>query len=295
MTAQVTINPFLQSVGNAGLFNIKSDGYRQGTAMPDPATMFRLRNGNLATSETLPMWGGVGVYANVPGAVNTPNKAYGMQVGRAVSLADAVKPLAGFSVFDQDYSMITSPQSPVPLAGSGMSVFWYPLGSLARIVVACDPSLISLNGGPINAQVTWDFTNQLLVPFLGTLTIAATGSSYNSTTGIVTLNMSVAPTFSPGDSITVSGATGSGTNLALVNTTATVLTVVGNLVTYAIATGQTITTITGGNVTVGGSASQALACKVLDVQASNCETVSYSAATTFATWNYNGPAALIQI
>jgi hypothetical protein len=295
MVATVTFNPFQQSVGNAGLFNVKTDGYRQGTAMPDPSTMFRLRNGNLATTETLPMWGGVGVYANVPGAASTPNKAYGMPVGRALSETDANKPLAGFSVFDQDYSMITSPQSPVPLAGSGMSVFWYPLGSLARIVVACDPSLVSLDGGPINASVSWDFTNQLLVPFLGTLTIAATGSSYNSTTGVVTLNMSVAPTFSPGDSITVAGLTGSGTNLTSANGTFTVLTVVGNLVTYAIAASLTITTITGGNVTVGGAASSALSCKVLDVQASNCETVSYASSTGFATWNYNGSCALIQI
>lgn len=295
MVATVTINPFQQSVGNAGLFNVKTDGFRQGVAMPDPSTMFRLRNGNLATTETLPMWGGVGVYANVPGAANTPNRAYGMQVGRALSENDANKPLAGFSVFDQDYSMLTSPQSTVPLAGSGMSVFWYPLGSLARIVVACDPSLATLDGGPISAQVSWDFTNQLLVPFLGTLTIAATGSSYNSTTGIVTLNMSATPTFSAGDSITVASATGSGTNLSSVNTTATVLTVSGNLITYAIATGLTITSITGGNVTVGGSASQALACKVLEVQTTNCETVSYATATGFATWNYNGSAALIQI
>jgi hypothetical protein len=295
MTASVTFNPFLQSVGNAGLFNIKTDGYRQGTAMPDPATMFRLRNGNLASSEVLPMWGGVAVYANVPGAASTPNTAYGMTVGRALSETDANKPIAGFSVFDQDYSMITSAQSTVPLAGSGMSVFWYPLGSLARIVVACDPGLTSLKGGPINAAVSWDFTNQLLIPDLGTLTVAATGSSYASATGIVTLNMSVPPTFSAGDSITVSGATGGGADLGKVNTTATVTSVVGNLVTYVIATGLTITSITGGNVVVGGAASSALSCKILDVVTSNCETVSYASSTGYATWNYNGAAALIQI
>lgn len=295
MVAQVTINPFQQTVGNAGLFNVKTDGYRQGTAMPDPSTMFRLRNGNLISTETLPMWGGVGVFANIPGASGQPNTAFGMQVGRAVSLNDASKPLAGFSVFDQDYSMLTSPQSTVPLAGTGMSVFWYPLGSLARIVVACDPALASDKGSPISTQVSWDFTNQLLVPFIGTLSVNATGSSYNSTTGIVTLQLTTTPTFSAGDSAVVSSLTGSGTNLTSANGTFTVLSVVGNTFTYAIATGLTITTITGGSVTIGGSASQALACKVLEVQSTNCETVSYNSTTGFATWNYNGSAALIQI
>ena len=68
MTANVTFSPYAQSNGNNGLFNIQSNGFRQGTAMADPSTRYRLRAGILATTETLPMWGGVGVFANVPGA-----------------------------------------------------------------------------------------------------------------------------------------------------------------------------------------------------------------------------------
>jgi hypothetical protein len=295
MAATVTINPYLTSVGNNGLFNATSTGVRQGTAYADPSTRWRLRMCELANSETLPMWGGVGVYMNVPGGAGNPSYALGPICGRAVSLNDASKPLAGFSVFDQAYGMITSPQSTVPLIGSYGHVNVYPLGSLARIAVQADPSLVSLRGGAINANVSWDFTNQLLVPYLGTLTVAATGSSYASATGIVTLNMSAAPTFSAGDSITVASLTGGGADLGKADGTFTVLSVVGNLVTYAIATGLTITSITGGNVTVGGSASQALACKVLDVMSTNCEIVSYNSTTGFATWNYNGAAAIIQI
>ncbi len=171
MTAQVTFNPYLQSSGNSGLFSTSSDGLRQGTAYPDPSTRFRLRTGILASTETLPMWGGVGVYANVPGATGQPNVNLGPVIGRATALTGATA-LAGFSTYDQAYGMITSPQSPAPLIGSGGQVMWYPMGSLVRLAVQCDPALINLRGGPIGGQywpapnlVSWDFTNQLLVPF----------------------------------------------------------------------------------------------------------------------------------
>lgn len=293
MSAQVTFNPFLTSTANNGIFNITSDGLRQGTAYPDPSTRFRLRQCWLANSETIPMWGGVGVYMDVPGGgVNNPSYALGPSCGRAVSLTDTSKPLAGFSVFDQDYSMVTSPQSPVPLAGSYNQVNVYPLGSLARIAVACDPSLIDLRGLPISSQVSWDFTNQLLVPYLGSLTI--TSGTYNSGTGLVTLLMAAPVTFDAGDSITVGSLTGSGAFASLAGTF-TALTASGTAVTYQAAAGLGAAAITGGALTVGGAANQALPVKVLDVQATNCEVVQYSAATGFATWNYDGACAVIQI
>jgi hypothetical protein len=297
MVATVTFQPYVQSVGNAGLFNVTARGFRQGTAMADPATRFRLRAGILATSETLPMWGGVGIYANVPTDPGVgqqgqnPNIALGTIVGRAALLTGA-SALAGFSVFDEAYGMITSPQSTVPLIGSGGQVNYYPLGSLARIVVQADPSLISLAGGPIKPQVSWDFTNQLLVPFLGTLTISS--GTYNNTTGIVTLTMSAPVTFSPGDSITTAALTGTGT-LTTLQGTFTVLSATGSAVTYQGPIGNGATTITGGTLTVGGAASAALPVAVLDISATNNEVVSYAASTGFATWNYNGAAALIQI
>jgi hypothetical protein len=296
MVATVTFNPYQQSVGNTGLFNTISTGLRQGTAYPDPSTRFRLRAGLLATTETLPMWGGVGVYASIPGSASggTTNPSYtlGTILGRAVSLNDASKPLAGFSVFDEAYAGITSPQSTVPLYGSGQQVNYYPLGSLARIALQCDPSLISLKGGPINQNVSWDFTNQLLVPYLGTLTISS--GTYNNTTGVVALTMAVAPTFDAGDSITIAGLTGTGA-FASLDGTYTVTSISGSVVSYQAATGLGATTITGGTLTVGGAASQALPVKILDIQATNCEVVSYVASTGFANWTFNGACAVVQI
>lgn len=296
MVATVPLSPFTQTNGNAGLFNATSVGFRQGTAMADPATRYRLRAGILATTETLPMWGGVGVYAFVPGGdpanLTQPNVALGTVVGRATALTGTYS-LVGFSVFDEAYGMVTSPQYTVPLAGSGMQVNYYPLGSLARVVVACDPSLVSLVGTGVQSQVTWDFTNQLLVPFLGTLTIAS--GTYNNTTGLVTLTMNASVTFSAGDSITVANlGAGSGAYASL-NGTYTVLSASGTTVTYNPGAGLGSASIGSGNVTVGGIASQDLNVEVLAVRASNCETVTYSASAGTVTWNYNGSAALIAL
>jgi hypothetical protein len=292
MTANVTINPYLTTVGQ-GLFNTTSVGLRQGTAYPDPATRYALRGGILAAGETLPMWGGVGIYENVPGPVGAtqPLIALGPQVGRATGLTGSLA-LAGFSVFDQAYGMITSPQSPVPLIGTSGNVMSYALGSRARIAVQCDPILVDLQTGPIGAQVSWDFVNQLLVPYIGTLTI--TSGSYNNTTGLVTLVMSAPVTFDAGDAIVVSGLGGSG-NYADLAGTFTALTASGTSVTYNAGAGIGASAITSGSLTLGSGASSALPVKVLDVQASNCETVTYNAVTGFATWNYNGAAAVIQI
>ena len=291
MVATIPTNPFTQLGGNAGLFNVTSDGLRQGTAYPDPATRYALRQGILSQNETIPMWGGVGVYANVPGGAGNPSYALGYVGGRATALTGSTK-LVGFSVFDQAYNMVTSPSSPVPLIGSGGSFNWYGLGSRARIAVACDPALVSLRQSTISPQVSWDFTNQLLVPYLGTLTISS--GTYNTTTGVIVLTMAVAPTWSAGDSVTLASLTGTGAYASL-NGTWTTTGVSGSTATLAGPIGVGASSITGGNLTVGGSASQALLVDVLDVQSTNCETVVYSATTNTATWNYNGACAVIQL
>jgi hypothetical protein len=293
MTAQVTINPYLTTVGNNGLFNTTSVGLRQGTAYPDPSTVWARRTGILAAGETLPMWGGVGIFENVPGpsGATSPSKTLGVQVGRATALTGS-EALAGFSVFDGAYGMITSPQSTVPLIGTSGQVLSYALGSRARIAVQCDPSLSDLEGGPIGAAVSWDFTNQLLVPYLAGITI--TSGTYNNTTGVITL---VLPTtgFDPGDSVTLASLTGTGAYASLDGIWDT-LTVTGSTgATLQGPIGVGASTITGGTLTVGGAADAALPVKVLDVQTTNCETVVYNPVTGFATWNYNGACAVIQI
>ena len=64
MSANITINP-VKTVVAAGTFNIQTDGYIVGFAMPDPATRFQLAGGLVAANETMPMWGGVGISESV--------------------------------------------------------------------------------------------------------------------------------------------------------------------------------------------------------------------------------------
>jgi len=364
MVASIPYNPNVTVVGQ-GLFDDPSSvGGVQGTAMPDPATRYALRGGILAQTETIPMWGGVGIYEYVPGASGSPSSVLGPVVGRATALTGSAA-LAGFSVFDQAYGMINTPQSPVPLAASGMQVMSYRLGSGARIWVQCSPNLVNLRGGPIGAQVSWDFSNQQLEPYVsttissGTYATATTISSgtYNNATGVVSLTTNAAHGLLPGDTFTLSGMTGTnaatylnGTFVAGTGTTGSTLNLTlgtgltltitgGNLGTVGVTlttaaahglnpgdtfeisgatgtgsfasingewtavagtTGTTLNfvltsgltmTITGGTISSGGI----LPVSVLDVSVGNSMTVNYSSVTGFASWNFSGNTALIQI
>ena len=292
MANGIVINPYVPTFGD-GLFTNVSNGLRQGTAFPDPAIRNAQRTGVLNSDETLPMWGGVGIYEYIPyGAGNYPNEALGPLVGRATALTGA-KQLAGFSVFDGAYAMITTPQSRAPQAAPGGQVMSYALGSRARIVVACDPTLVSLWGSKIQSQVSWDFVAQRLVPYLGTLTI--TSGTYNNTTGVITLVMSAPVTFEDGDAVILSSLTGTGAYASLNGTWMSIDPVGGTTVTIQATPALGASTITGGSLTLGSGASSALPVDVLDVQDSNCMEVVYDSVTGFANYDYNGACAVIQI
>lgn len=155
-TPAISLNPNA-TTNAAGGFSTNTDGYIQGNALNDPAVRYQLSGGVLAAAETIPMWGGVGIAEAVPAG------ALGGNITRAANLAA----LTGFSVFDQNYAAINTPQSPVPLIGSGGMVNFYRFGTNARLAVACDPALVSLVNGSVKAQVSWDFTNQLLIAYDG--------------------------------------------------------------------------------------------------------------------------------
>lgn len=299
MVAQIAFNPYAMT-NASGSFNVTSGGYIQGTAMDDPSARFRLRSGYLGLDETLPMWGGVGIYEDVPGPVGgspvNPSFNYGGKIGRATSLA-STKALTGFSVFDQDYAMINSPQSPVALAASGNTVMIYPLGSLARIVVACDPSLISLEGGLINQQVSWDFTAQRLIPYSATYPAGTiTGAVWASTAGgqiDYTVSTDLTSYITAGDDINVTGVVSTGNTTDGYNGNYTVVSISAtHIIVTAVRAATPGTYASGGTVVAGGGA---LACKILRVSSDNNMIVSYDPVTGFATWNRNGAAALIQI
>ena len=283
MVATIPFNPNVTTTA-AGAFDVQSKGLVQGTAYPDPAIIYKRASGTLAQSETIPMWGGVGIYTDIGGASGDPADELGTIVGRATSGAN----LVGFSVFDGAYGMINTPSSPVPLAASGMQVQYYRLGSGARVALQADASLVSLQGGLTTQQVAWDFTNQKLIPYTGSLT--ASSGTYNSTSGLVTLTFATATGINPGDTITVSGATGTGSYADIDGTFQAGSGTTGTTVTYTIATGLTMT-ITAATVTTGS----ALNVQVLDIISSNCMTVNYSSADNSASWNFNGACAVVLI
>lgn len=199
MVASIAFNPYLQT-NAAGMFTIESDGLIVGTAFPDPAARFALSGGWLAAAETLPMFGGVGISESVPTERSTapatptrPDIALGSVIARATAVANHT----GFSVFDQNYAAVNTPQSPVPVVGSGGLVNFYRFGSGARVALAIDPTLVTLEGGLVTQQVTWDFTNQKIIAFavnalpVKIIAIKSSGCMvpvYNAGTGFVTWN-----------------------------------------------------------------------------------------------------------
>jgi hypothetical protein len=207
-------------------------------------------------------------------------------------------------------AMIMSPQSPVPLAASGMQVNYYPLGSKARIPLAIDPALVDLEGYFTGSLVTWDFVNQRLIPYVAAYSQdVITGASWNSTTGLVTLTLTTGGELAVGDDFTVSGivSTGAGANVpngyngsftAAAGTTSTTLTYQG----AAGSANNPGTYSSGGLLNPGGGAigrgvtgGGILPISILEVQVGNSMTVSYSATTGFYTWNRSGSVAVAQI
>ena len=297
-TANPTFNPVV-TTNAAGSFNTESVGYVQGTALDQPAVRFALSGGILASTETLPMWGGVAISESIASGIGTgipetgSSSVLGSSITRAANItAHTTGQLTGWSVFDQNYSAVQSPQSPVPLTGTAMQVNVYRLGSGARIAVACDPALKSLDGGLITQQVSWDWVNQLLVPYTGTLTISS--GTYNNTTGVIVLTMSAPVSFSAGDAVVLSSLTGSGGYVTL-NGTWTATAVSGSTVTLAGPVGAGTSAITGGSATLGSGSDVEIPVDVLDINVGNSMTVSYNSTTGFATWNRSGSCAIILI
>lgn len=285
--------PFLPfaTTNKPNSFSIQSDGYIQGMSMPDPSARNWLCGGNYQAGQTKPIWGGVGISENI---------AASAQTGNTIAYATLIANLTGFTVFDQARSMVTSPQSPVPLAAPGQTVSYYRFGSNARIPLAIDPSLISLSGGLITQQVSWDFNNQRIVAYdAATPTISVTSMTATTVGTVATIAIvtgAASNVGAVGDAINISGATNAGTGgNSIVN---------GNFIVTAFTDNQhfsiqipvsgagVITTIAGTILLNQGIG--ALPVEILDIQVGNSMIVLYNPATG-ATWNYSGTAALVKL
>ena len=196
MTAQISLQPMV-TTNAAGLFNVNSTGFTQGDAQDDPAVKFQLASGVLSVDATVPLWGGVPIAEIIPvaqtgyyGDVQPGTDTLG---GTVIQATASVAP-TGISVFNQAFGGITTPQSTAPLYSPGMSVNFYRFGSLARIPLPCDASVVALAGSSIVETVYWDVTNRRLTTTSTSnfvvpckiLRISTSGNkivSYNSGTG----------------------------------------------------------------------------------------------------------------
>lgn len=293
---------YMTTTNAAGSFTTSTDGVVQGTQFDDPETRWSLRSGIVAQTETIPMWGGVGIYEQIPsGASGQPDPSLGSIIGRATTLTQTSSTgLIGFSLFNQVYNAPISSVSPVPMAGSGMTFNYQRLGSGARIAVACDPSLTSREGGSVGQQVSWDFNNQRLQPYdASTATITITGATWASTNGgqITATVANWTGAFQPtaGDVLNISGATNTGTGgAAAVNGN---FTVVSATATTAVLAAPADAGVIG---TIGGSpvfnfGTGALNVRVDAILTSGNMIVAYNPTTGYGTWNMSGPAAIITI
>ena len=192
-----TFNPYVITNVQDG-FSVQSQGYWQGDLQDDPAVRFALSAGVVGSTQTDPIWGGVAISEVTAGSATYD----AVQGGAAPSILSAtvVSGISGFTVFNGSYSLPTTPQSPVPMANAGNSFNFIRLGTGARVVVACDSSIIALVGSANPQTIYWDVTNLCLTTTSTSnialkctlLDVSTNGASvtYNSGTGFATWNTS---------------------------------------------------------------------------------------------------------
>lgn len=283
--ANLSLNP-MATTNAAGSFGVQSDGFIQGVALDDPANRFNLASGTVAATETKPLWGGLPVAELLPG-VNSSTR--GSTIRRAVSLDE----LEGFTVFNQAHNGLTTPQSPVPLYASGMSVSFYRLGSNMRVPLKASAQVVALGtaGASVKTPLAWDFVNNQVTTaaaaaFSGA-DIDTTAVTYSN--GVATATTASAHGLTAGQYVKISGVAPDAYNGTVV-----VLTVPSTTTfTYTPASAPGGSATTQGTIGAVAQADITLPVKVISIESGNSKTVSYDSATGFLTWNNTDSCALV--
>ncbi|PIJ48834.1 hypothetical protein BL250_02255 [Erwinia sp. OLTSP20] len=283
--ASLSLNP-MATTNALGSFGVQSDGYIQGVALDDPANRFNLAAGTVAENETQPLWGGLPVAENLPGTNSSPR---GSTIRRAVSLSG----IEGFTVFNQAHNGLTTPQSPVPLYASGMSVSYYRLGSNMRVPLKASPEVVALgtSGASVKTPLAWDFVNSQLTTaasagFSGA-DIATTAISYED--GVAKATTASAHGLVAGQYVKISGVAPeayNGTVIVLSAPTTTSFTYTPAAVPSGPATTQ-------GNMGAVALTDIALPVKLIAIESGNSNTVSYDSVKGFLTWKNEDSCALV--
>lgn len=276
----------------SGQFFTQSDGFVQGTAKDDPSSRMWLATGVLASTETSPMWGGVAISENIP--LSTVNDALGGSIIAATVAPVSGSPgtageITGFSVTDQMYHGVITPQSNAPIFLPGDTVGFYRRGSNARIALKAVPDLVNLDGSVISSQVSWDFVNRQVVPYVAAYAQATPSAynSYTSATGILQLTFSPAPGPVANSWVSLTGFNDSRLNGTWkVASTASGATILNIQVTAGLGS----ITPSAGVLAAGGGA---IPGRLLQVQASGNKVITYDSSTGAANYSNTGAIALI--
>ena len=283
MSGALNLQPMLTST-SPGLFGVSTDGVIQGFAMDDPAIRFLLTQGTIGGS--LPMFGGMAISELIPVVTNPGNAS------PTVQPATGISSYMGFSVFNQSHALINSVGSPVPVGFQYQSINYYRKNSNARIAVKCAPSLISIDGGFINQQVSWDFNGQQLIPYVAAYAAnVITAATY--ATGASTFTTTTAHGVVAGDYFTVTGFTPAGWNGTYIAQAGTTGSTLVGVLTPAPQTVTPGAVTTYGTLAAGGGALPIQG--VLEVLVGNSKVINVDPTGTIFSWNNSGTAAVILI
>lgn len=175
--AGITFNP-MTTTQPYGTFDVSTNGYYQGDFVDDSSSYQWLAGGQIATSVTQPIWGGMAITETMASV------GEGL-LGNMITLASSAGNVTGLTVFTKNSAAIlTAGANNVPQLQAPMTVNFFRFGSQARIKVSVLGSLVaSLEGGAINAALYWD-------PALQQLTASGTSGAFElpATTKVLSIN-----------------------------------------------------------------------------------------------------------
>lgn len=272
----ISVNPIATS--NAlGSFSVQSGGYVQGIMQDDPVNIYRIAGGVLKSTQTLPVFAGMAISEFIP----VGDDALGSSVDLAAS--SSVLNITGFTVFNSLHSAIISQSSNVPTISGGMGVQFCRLGSGVRVPLAIDPALVSLDGGLINQNISWDFTEQKIVPY-NSQTAQLTISAMTWSAGVVSVTTSAANTLATGNWVTIAGDSAAGYNgdhkVTVVDSTHFTFPLAVN---PGSSGGSPVVVTGGGDLNV----------QILKIQVGNSRVAVYDPLTGSVNYNNSGACALV--
>lgn len=156
--AEINFDP-AKTLNGQNTFQKETQGLIQGAYMDDPTSRLWLDAGIIDSSVTQAVWGGMPITENVPSLANNTNQ----YAANPLILPSTVGAITGFTTFNQAHNMMIVPGNSVPHVVANQNIAYFRLRSNIRLPVKISSGLATaVEGGAINQQVTWDFTNHEL-------------------------------------------------------------------------------------------------------------------------------------